>query len=147
MAQEFIPADPNYEQRSRENFESQEFMRHLGAKMTLIRPGFCEFELAFQPAWSQQHGFFHGGVVASLADVAGGYAAFSLLDTEATNVTVEFKVNFTASAAGEKLLARAAVLKRGKSLTISRTDVFEVGEGNEKLCATALATYMAVVGR
>lgn len=74
-------------------------------------------------------------------------AAFSLIRPEATNVTVEIKVNFVSPESGEKLVARGIVLKPGKTLTICRSDVFSVSNDNEKLCATALATYMAVENR
>lgn len=140
-------ADPNFERRSRENFESQEFMQHLDVKMSELKPGYCELEVASHPEWMQQHGFVHGGILATIADVAGGYAAFSLIRPEATNVTVEIKVNLVSPADGEKLVARGTVLKPGKALTICRSDVFIVSDDNEKLCATALATYMAVENR
>jgi uncharacterized protein (TIGR00369 family) len=138
---------PDFESRTRDDFESQAFMQHLGVEMIEVEPGHCQLELPSRPEWMQQHGFFHGGVIATIADVAGGYAAFSLLQPEATNVTVEFKVNLVAPARGERLVARAEVLKHGRTVTVCRCDVFSVSDGAEKLCATALGTYMAVVGR
>ncbi|UCG71278.1 MAG: PaaI family thioesterase [Chromatiales bacterium] len=141
------PADPNFETRSRENFRSQAFMRHLGVEMTELGPGLCHLKLPSRPDWMQQHGFFHGGVVATIADVAGGYAAFSLLRPEATNVTVEFKVNLVSPADGDYLVAHASVLKHGRSLTVCRCDVLSVGDQDQKLCATSLGTYMAVMDR
>jgi uncharacterized protein (TIGR00369 family) len=137
--------DPNYEQRTRANFESQGFMHHLGTEMTNLSPGYCELQLSFRDELSQQHGYFHGGVIATLADVAGGYAAFTLLEAEITNVTVEFKLNLLAPGGGQRLVARGSVVKAGRTLTISRSDVFCIDrEDKEKLCATALATYMAL---
>jgi len=95
----------------------------------------------------QQHGFFHGGVIATIADVAGGYAAFSLIGPATTNVTVEFKLNFVAPADGDYLVAQSSVLKHGRSLTVCRIDVMSMGGQHKKLCATGLGTYMAVVDR
>ncbi len=63
-------------------FLSQGFMRTLGAAMSTIEPGHCQLTLEFDHALSQQHGYFHGGVIAALVDVSGGYAAFSLLPPE-----------------------------------------------------------------
>lgn len=141
------PADPNFDCHSRENFGRQAFMKHLGVEMTELKPGYCELELPARPEWMQQHGFFHGGILATIADVAGGYAAFSLTRSEVTNVTVEMKVNMVSPASGEKLLARSTVLKSGNVLTVCRSDVFSTSKDKEKLCATALATYMAVENR
>jgi len=141
----FEPRDPNFESRTRENFLSQGFMRTIGATMSRLDPGRCQLTLKFNDTLSQQHGFFHGGIVATLADVSGGYAAFSLLPLERTNVTVEFKLSLLSPGEGDSLVADAVVLKPGRTLTVCRSDVFAIpGDGSRKLCATALATYMAV---
>ena len=141
----YEPNDPRFEQRTRENFLSQGFMRTLGATMPSLQPGECQLTLEFDESLAQQHGFFHGGVIATLADVSGGYAAFSLLPAARTNVTVEFKLNLLSRGQGACLLADAVVLKAGRTLTVCRSEVFAVsGEGSRKLCATALATYMAI---
>jgi uncharacterized protein (TIGR00369 family) len=120
-------------------------MKSLGVEMTTLQAGQCELMVEFSDALAQQHGFFHGGVIASLADVSGGYAAFSLLPPERTNVTVEFKLSLLSPGQGESLLARAAVIKSGRSLTVCRSDVYSVSTSGERtLCATALGTYMAI---
>ena len=141
----FEARDPGYESRTRENFASQGFMQTLGVKMTDLEPGRCELAVAFDDALAQQHGFFHGGVIATLADVSGGYAAFSLLSPNRTNVTVEFKLSLINPGRGASLLAVAEVLKSGRTLTVCRSEVYAVSaEGARTHCATALATYMAI---
>jgi len=139
--------DPNYGERTRASFKRQGFMHHLGANITNVAPGFTEIEAPFAESLSQQHGYFHGGVVATLADVASGYAAFTLLEPNASNVTVEFKLNLLAPAEGTRLIARGSVIKSGKTLTVCQSNVFAVSGSGEKLCATALATFMALPGR
>lgn len=139
--------DPDYDRRTRESFQRQGFMDHLGARIVDVRPGNVVVEVRFAESLSQQHGYFHGGVVAALADVASGYAAFSLLEPDASNVTVELKLNLLAAAEGEKLVARGLVIKSGKTLTVCRSDVFSVSTAGEKLCATALGTFMALPGK
>lgn len=145
MVKDFKVRDPDYEKLTRANFASQGFMHHLGTEMTVLSPGYCELKLVFRDELAQQHGFFHGGVIATLADVAGGYAAFTLLEPKATNVTVEFKVNLLAPGVGHSLIARGKVVKAGRNLTVSKSDVLCIAsDDQEKLCATALATYMAL---
>jgi uncharacterized protein (TIGR00369 family) len=141
----FKVRDPDYEQRTRANFESQGFMYHLGTEMTKLLPGYCELQLSFREELAQQHGYFHGGVIATLADVSGGYAAFTLLKPGITNVTVEFKLNLLSPGIGQRLVARGSVVKAGRILTISKSDVSTIdSEEKERLCATSLATYMAL---
>jgi uncharacterized protein (TIGR00369 family) len=141
------PRDPHYDQRTRASFDRQGFMHHLGARIVEVRPGHVVVDVLFGEPLSQQHGYFHGGVVAALADVASGYAAFSLLEPDASNVTVEFKLNLLAPAEGEKLIAHGSVIKPGKTLTVCQSNVFSVTAAGEQLCATALATFMALPGK
>lgn len=137
--------NPEHEERARENFHSQGLMRSFGVTMSVLRRGGCQLRLEFDDRLTQQHGFFHGGVVATLADVSGGYAAFTMLPPEQTNVTVEFKLSLLARAKGDQLLAEATVLKPGRTLTVCRGDVFGIAvNGSRTHCATSLATYMAI---
>ena len=81
-----------------------------------------EIELPYSDDVSQQHGFFHGGVVGTIADSAGGYAAFSLMAANDGVLTVEYKVNLLAPADGEKLIARGQVVRPGRTLTVARPE-------------------------
>jgi uncharacterized protein (TIGR00369 family) len=141
----FEPADPNFEERARAHFGLERFLHTLGVTMTGLGAGSCRLALAPNDALNQEHGYFHAGVVAALADASGGYAAFTLLATDRTQVTVEFKVSLLSPSVGDLLSAEAVVLRPGRRLTVCRSDVYAAtGDGDRKLCATALATYMAV---
>lgn len=125
----------------------QGLMRYIGAEMTELRPGRCEVRVPYREELTQQHGFFHGGVAASIADSACGYAAFTLMPADHSVLAVEYKVNFVAPAKGEWLIARARVLRSGRTLKVCAADVFAVNDGEETLCATSLSTIMAMAGK
>jgi uncharacterized protein (TIGR00369 family) len=93
---------------------------------------------------TQQHGYFHAGVAAAIADSACGYAAYGMMPVTSSVLTVEYKINLVAPAAGEMLVARARVLRSGKTLKICAADVVAVKDGKETLCATTLSTIMAM---
>jgi uncharacterized protein (TIGR00369 family) len=135
------------ELRVRESFGRQGFMRHLAATMTAIAPGQCEIRVPFRETLTQQHGYFHAGVTAAIADSASGYAAYSLMGANDSVLTVEYKINLVAPAAGDHLIARARVVRSGKTLKICAADVFGVKDGKETLCATSLSTIMAMRDR
>ena len=59
----FDARDPDFAERVRKSFAAQGIMSHIGATLPLIEPGVCEIELPYSDAVSQQHGFFHGGVI------------------------------------------------------------------------------------
>ena len=143
----FTAKDPDFEKTIRASFARQGIMGHLGAEIDAVRPGYCAIRLPFIDALSQQHGFFHGGVVSTIADTAGGYAAFSLMAPGDGVLTVEFKINLTAPADGESLIARGQVVRPGRTLTVSRVEVAVRKDGRETTCAVMQQTLMRIVGR
>jgi uncharacterized protein (TIGR00369 family) len=128
----------------RESFSRQAFMRTLGAEITSLGHGKIEIRLQFDSALTQQNGFVHAGVLTSVMDSACGYAAMSVAPENHDVLSVEFKVNLLARAQGDCFVARAAVKRPGRNLTVCTADAFAVQNGREKLVATMLATMMNV---
>lgn len=95
---DFTPRNPNYFDRTTASFARQSFMETLGASLKNICAGYCEIHLAYNKALTQQHEYFHGGVIGTLADNAGGYAAFTLMNATDSVLTVEYKLNIMAPA-------------------------------------------------
>ncbi len=141
------PLDPDWERRVRESFLRQDFMQHLGAELLAVRPGYCEIRVPFRRELTQQHGYFHAGVSGAIADSASGYAAFTLMPTNSSVLTVEYKLNLVAPAAGDALLARAEVVRSGQTLKVCRADVFALNKNAETLCAATLSTIMTMFHR
>lgn len=138
----YTPKDPDFATRVEESFNRQAFMRFIGANLVKIEAGKCEIEIAYQPELTQQHGFFHAGIVGTLADNVAGYAAYSLMAPDSSILTVEFKLNLLAPADGDFLIARSEVLKYGKTLTVCRSEVYVIKNGIEKLCAASQSTLI-----
>ncbi|SDG56990.1 uncharacterized domain 1-containing protein [Limimonas halophila] len=144
----FTPATPDYAERIRESFARGKMMDLIGAEIAAIEPGYVAIALPHADALTQQHGFFHAGAVATIADTAGGYAAYTLFPAGTSVLTAEFKINFLAPARGVRLLARGRVIKPGRTLTTCDIEVAALGEdGGEKLCAKSLQTMAQVQGR
>ena len=140
--------DPAVERRCRESFARQAFVLHLGGAIESVAAGRVALRLPFRPELAQQHGFFHAGALTTLADTAAGYATFTLMPEDAAVLTVEFKVNRLRPGRGAAAIARAEVLKPGRTLMTVRADVFcASGTGAEELAATMLATMMVVRDR
>ena len=64
------PSDPAFEERVRRSFASQKVMALLGARLERVAPGEVEIRLPFRDDLTQQHGFFHAGVMTTVADSA-----------------------------------------------------------------------------
>lgn len=126
--------------RVTESFARQDFMTSLGARLEAVSPGQVSIGLDVRVGLLQQHGFVHAGVVSAIADSAAGYAALSLLPAGTDVLTAEFKINLLSPARGSHLVARARVLRSGRSLTVAACDVFALQDGAEKCVATLLGT-------
>jgi uncharacterized protein (TIGR00369 family) len=137
----------DYDRRVRDSFARQGLMSHLGAELTSLSPGHAEIRAPHRHELTQQHGYFHAGVSGAIADSACGYAAYTLMPNDATVLTVEYKINLLAPADGDALIARARVVRSGKTLKICAADVYALKNGVENHCATVLATIMGLQGK
>ena len=117
----------------------QTLMQTIGAELARIAPGEIEVALAFRPDLGQQHGFLHAAVVTAIADTACGYAALTLMPPESEVLSVEFKLNLLAPAKGARFVARARVVRSGRTLSVCTADVLN---DENTLIATMLATMI-----
>jgi uncharacterized protein (TIGR00369 family) len=117
------PADPQFATRIRASFQRQKAMALIGASLTLVEPGHVEVALPWRDDLTQQKGFIHGGIIGMIADTACGYAAYSLMPRDSSLVTVEYKINILAPARGA-LIARGEVIRPGRTLTVTRGEVY-----------------------
>ncbi len=143
----FQPQDPNFQNRVRASFARQRVMQTLGIEIARLEPGEIELTMPHDPAYTQQHGFMHAGIVAAALDSACGYAAFSLMPAEAAVLTVEFKTNLLAPAKGERFLFRGRVIKTGRTLTVCEAEAVALAGDEERLVATMTGTLMALFDR
>lgn len=141
----FAAKDPDFEQRVRDSFARQRFMDTLGITMDTVEPGVCVLSMDFRPDLCQQHGYVHAGATTALADSAAGYAACSLMPPGSSVLTVEYKLNLLAPAAGWRFIARAVVEKPGRTLSVVRSEVSAVDhDGRERAVALMQATMMCL---
>ena len=137
----------NLEERVRRSFARQSFMSHLGAELTRVERGLGEISVSRHDALLQQHGFLHAGVLTSLLDSACGYAALTRMDEGTGVMSIEFKVNLLAPAAGDRFLVRGEVLKAGRTVVVCRGDAFAIDGSAPRLIAAMQGSMMAVRGR
>ena len=143
----FVAKDPDYAQRVRESFARQGAMALIGAEMTDLAPGYCAISVRPRPEILQQHGYVHAGIVATLVDSAGGYAGFTLFPADSSVLTVEFKLNLLAPATGDRLVAEGFVVKPGRTLAITRGEVYAEKAGQRTLVALMQQTLMVMHGK
>lgn len=129
------------------SFDKQNAMHLIRATLPVVEQGRTEIHVPHWDGIEQQHGFVHGGVVGMIADSAAGYAAMTMVPATASVLTVEYKMNLVAPADGEKLIARGEVIRPGRTLIVTKAEVFAVKDGKETLCALMQQTIMVMHGK
>ena len=125
-------------------FYEANFIRDLDIRLDKVAEGLCETSLVVQERLRQQHGFVHGGVIATLADHTAGGAARSVSGVKDV-LTVEFKINYLRPATGDRLRCTATVLRAGKTAIVAEALVFSSNSdasnsGKEELVAKLTET-------
>ena len=130
-----------------DSFAKQSAMALIHAEIPVIEDGRAEIEIPHWDGILQQHGYVHGGVVGMIADSAAGYAAMTVVPEGTSVLTVEYKINMVAPANGDKIVAKGSVLRTGRTLILTKADVYAVKDGTETLCAVMQQTIMAMHGK
>ena len=118
-------------------------MALIGARMLAVAPGRVEIELPFRDDLTQQHGYLHAAAITAIADSACGYAALTMMAPEVDVLSVEFKVNLLAPAAGERFVAVGRVIRSGRTLTVCSGEVHATQGTSRKHICLIQATMIA----
>ena len=124
------------------SFESQAFMKTIGAKLDSVDEGRVVISVELKPSMMQQHGFGHAGVTFSIGDSAAGYAALTKMGKNQEVLTSEMKIHLMSPADGKILKAVGSVLKAGRRLFVVQSNIYSGDDKNGKLIATMLGTMV-----
>ncbi len=86
----------------------------------------------------QVHGVVHGGVLAALADTAGGLASYMACPPGTRVATIEMKINYLEAVEGGSVTAEAIVVRIGRHIAVVDCDV---RDGSRRLVGKALMTF------
>ena len=142
MSDQHTARNPNFASSVGESFARQPMMTSLDARLTVVEPGRVHIVIPFSAAFTQQNGFMHAGAIASLADSACGYAAFTLAPAGSDVLAVEFKINLLAPARAPEFEARARVIRSGRTLSTCLAEVWGLDGSQELLVATMMSTII-----
>lgn len=142
---EIDPGD--FETRVKRSFGRQAFMGTIGAELTRVQHAMVEIEMPFDQKLTQQHGFLHAGVIAAGLDAACGYAAYTVIEPDASILTIEFKVNLMSPGRGERFLFRGEITKPGSTIIVADGRAYALSDGPAKLIASVSGSMMIIRGR
>lgn len=117
------------------------FNRWCGIEVLSATPGLAEIGLDWKTEFGQYAGFMHAGLIGTLIDTACGFAAATVAGQVLAS---HYAVNCLRPAVGERFVARARVVKAGRSQVFTAAELFAVRAGSETLVATG-ETLLSVV--
>lgn len=138
---EFLPKRENFVDAVRALHARTGLAGSMGVELIAVAPGQVTAEMKLTPDLTQQHGVAHAGVIASLADIACGLAAYSLMPDGLSVVSVNINLSLMRPAAGERLRAVGRVVKAGERIYFTEAELFA---GNDKPVARVSATMTSV---
>ncbi|HZW19917.1 hotdog fold thioesterase [Noviherbaspirillum sp.] len=112
----------------------------VGLRFARIAAGEVDVEIPYRDELSFRPGQMQATAIFAAADFAAVAAAGTLLPPGWINASIDCTLKIVGPANGEKLLAKGRVVNAGKLITVSAAEVYSVRDGQQTLCATALAT-------
>ena len=120
------------------------FYRFMGFRLTKLGRGRSEIRMEVGRGLTQQSGFAHGGVSASLIDSAVGLALCTMIDLGSAITTINLQVSFLAPAKPGSVTARGRIVHKGKRTGVGDCQVSDEGG---KLVSKGTATYLILEHR
>ena len=117
------------------------YLEFLGFRLTAWREGFARLEMPVRPDHRNTVGFLHGGVIASLLDIAGAVAGSHGIADEFVSITINLNCNYMAPHRGDTVIAEGELVRTTTSLFFAQAKLLD--PEHNLLCATATGTYKA----
>jgi uncharacterized protein (TIGR00369 family) len=112
--------------------------KQFGFVLAEAEPGRVVLRMRVDSRHMQVHGVVHGGVLAALADSAGGLASYMACPRGTRVATIEMKINYLESVEGGIVEAEARVIRRGRHIAVVDCDV---RDDHRRLVGKALMTF------
>lgn len=124
-----------------DSFKKQPFLSFVDMKLDKLEKGKSILSCENKKELHQGLGYMHGGVVASILDTAGGYAAVTMIPSNCFVVTSELKINYMRPVIAKKVFGFGEVINKGRNLVVVEATLKD--EKNNML-AKMLATMFVI---
>jgi uncharacterized protein (TIGR00369 family) len=121
-----------------EKLRSSNTSRQFGFELAGAEPGRVVLRMRVNKRHKQVHGVVHGGVLAALADTAGGLVTYMSLPRVKRVATIEMKINYLESVEGGTVEAEARLIRAGRHVAVVDCDI---RDDNKRLVGKALMTF------
>jgi len=118
------------------------FAKLLGIEVESVEPGVAVLTMKMRDDLKRSGGIAHGGAVATLIDSAMAFAIMPMLGENEHSMTVDLTIHYLRPVSEGSARAIARIVRAGKRVITVSAELFD---GNEKLAATAISTYLRVI--
>lgn len=115
------------------------YLAFLGFKLTEWKEGFARLEMPVRPEHRNTVGYLHGGVIASLLDIAGAVSGSFGISDKFVSVTINLNCNYLSPHRADTVIAEGELIRAHKSLFFAEARLYD--PEHKRLCATATGTY------
>ena len=115
------------------------YLEFLGFRLATWKEGFARLEMNVRPEQQNTVGFLHGGVIASLLDIAGAFSGSYGISKDYVSVTINLNCNYMAPHKTDEVVVEGEIIRKTQSLFFAQSRLFD--PVNNILCATATGTY------
>src|SRR6185503_168730 len=118
------------------------FAKLLGIEIDSVEPGHAVLSMKMRDDLMRNGRIAHGGAVATLIDSAMAFAIMPMLAENERSITVDLTIHYLRPVSEGVSRASARVVRAGKRVITVSAELFD---GNEKLAATAISTYLRLI--
>jgi len=115
------------------------YLEFLGFKLVAWKTGYAKLEMPVRAEHRNTVGYLHGGVIASLLDIAGAVAGSFGASQEFVSVTINLNCSYMAPHQADTAIAEGELIRTTSSLFFAEARLLD--PENNRLCATATGTY------
>lgn len=115
------------------------YLEFLGFRLVAWKDGYTKIEMPVRAEHRNTVGYLHGGVIASMLDIAGAVAGSYGVSEQFVSITINLNCNYMAPHTAETAITEGELIRTTSSLFFAQAKLFDP-EGN-RLCATATGTY------
>lgn len=115
------------------------YLEFLGFRLTAWKEGFVRVEMPVRSEHRNTVGFLHGGVIASLLDIAGAFSGSFNIAEDYVSLSINLNCNFIAPHRADNVVVEGELIRTTRSLFFAQARLYD--PENKRLCATSTGTY------
>lgn len=133
-------------ERLKQKIAANKFSKHIKLQYDSVEVGKTKAHIDIEEFHHQQNGYAHGGLLATLCDIAAGFAAYSVIPIDRQVVTGEIKTSYFRAGKAKRLFVEGWVVKPGRRVVFCEAEVYYLDDKQKRKTVVKSNTTMIVIG-